>query len=396
MQKNKLAIWFSFLAFVCPGITVAADSCNALLTVGIYNVTQSSSATEGKSLAKSTFCSANYSLNSTTSSVQASIKAAYGLFSGGASGSITDSQIIETQKNVCTSGFNSSIYSNEASNNSWTVYQGALDGWNQCNNLASKGINVEIQAVNTMQAVTVSLSTSLTGIGSKFLGLSQSGLGTSVCKATTAGRAIKLAENMTFNLSSSDKLTVICKRVIKKDSKGNFYANAQTLTFNTSSGILQLPLSGIGSLPRFTVEQAKAEIESAVAAGVAKDVNNQLTNQQNQITALQTKLSNLLLGNSLYVNPTSGNVGINTTNPTSNLHVNGVLTLSDAGGTFKIGSYGAAVCARNVSPSLGACPSGYTAIGVGSVAFDSATGCQSDAGGDVPLVKVAPLCVKTQ
>ncbi len=397
MKIIRLAIFFSLLAFGNSRFSFAADSCNALLTIGIYNVSQSSNANEGNSLAKSTFCSADYSLNSTTSSVQASIKGAYGLFSAGGSASVTDSQIIQAQKNVCTSGFNSSAYSNNASSYSRNIYQGALDAWNQCNTLASKGINFEIQADNTMQAVTVSLSTASTGTNSKFQGLTQTGLGSSICTTTTAtGDVIELKQNTLFTLSSADKLTVICKRKMQKDSSGNLFADAQALIFNTSTGAYQVPLSGIGALAHLTVDQTKSEIQAALSAIIAQKVNSNFADVKKQINNVKSIISNLFQGKSLFIDPTTGFVGINTTNPTSNLNVNGTITISDAGGSFKVGDFGASVCARNVVPSFGACPSGYTPIAVGSIAFGDSTGCQSDRGGDVPLVKVAPLCIKTQ
>ncbi|GAB6141686.1 hypothetical protein JCM14076_24150 [Methylosoma difficile] len=297
MKKNNLAICFSILAFVDPSVGFTADSCNALLTVGIYNVAQSSNANEGESLAKSTFCSADYSLNSTTSSVQASIKGAYGLFSGGASGAVTDSQIIETQRNVCTYGFNSSAYSSEASSYSRNIYQGALDAWNQCNTLASKGLNFEIQTDNTMQGVTVSLSTASTGTTSKFLGLSQTGLGTSVCKTTTTtGELVTLAENTLFTLSSAKKLTVVCKRKMKNDGNGNLFSDAQSLIFNTTTGAYQVPLSGIGSLARSTLDQVKAEIRVAVnndtQTFLANETQNLIKATNDSINATKTELKN--------------------------------------------------------------------------------------------------------
>ncbi|MDP1615406.1 MAG: hypothetical protein Q8L68_06380 [Methylococcales bacterium] len=295
----QFALGLAILASLSlPKTLYAADSCNALLTVGIYNVSQSSSANEGESMAKSTFCSADYSLSSTTSSQQASIKASFmSYFSGGVSGSVSDSQIIETQHNVCTSGFNSSSYSNEASSYSHTIYQGALDAWNQCNALASKGLNFEIQADNTMQGVAVSLSTASTGTSGKFLGLTQVGLGSSVCKTTTAkGQVITLAENTLFNLNSASKLTVICKRNMRTDGSGNLFADDQTLFFNTSTGAYQVPLAGIGSLSRRTVDTIRAQIDDAVETMLANTSNilttkiNSVSNKQN---ALETKVDTL-------------------------------------------------------------------------------------------------------
>lgn len=63
--------------------------------------------------------------------------------------------------------------------------------------------------------------------------------------------------------------------------------------------------------------------------------------------------------------------------------------------TFVSGDYGTAVCARSVTPASGACPSGYTAIGIAEISYGDATSCQSDSHGDVPLVKVRPLCAKS-
>jgi hypothetical protein len=64
------------------------------------------------------------------------------------------------------------------------------------------------------------------------------------------------------------------------------------------------------------------------------------------------------------------------------------------GGTFVVGAYGPETCARNVTPTPGACPAGYSQIGIGNISFTSAVSCQSDAGGDTPMVKLAPLCIK--
>lgn len=56
------------------------------------------------------------------------------------------------------------------------------------------------------------------------------------------------------------------------------------------------------------------------------------------------------------------------------------------------GSYGPAVCARNVTPPMGDCPIGYVPLALAEMTFGDASNCQSDNGGDVPLVKVKPLC----
>lgn len=59
------------------------------------------------------------------------------------------------------------------------------------------------------------------------------------------------------------------------------------------------------------------------------------------------------------------------------------------------GAYGTDVCARSVTPTPGACPTGYTAVGIAGISFTSAVACQSDAGGDTPRVMVSPLCIRS-
>lgn len=58
------------------------------------------------------------------------------------------------------------------------------------------------------------------------------------------------------------------------------------------------------------------------------------------------------------------------------------------------GAYGALACARNVLPAAGACPTGYSQVGIAELSFGDATACQSDAGGDVPAVQVKSLCMR--
>jgi hypothetical protein len=270
---SRLVIMFFTLTSLSFSATLyAADSCSALLRVGIYNISQSSGANQGELLATSTFCQADYSNTATSSAVQAAIKASFlSWFSGGASGGVTNSQIIQTQHNVCTLGYNSSAYSNQASSYSKTIYQGALDAWNMCNALATQGVKFEIQADNTMQGVAVSLSTTATGTSAKFLGLTQTGTGTSVCKNTTStGQVITVADNTVADLSSAGKYTVVCKRNLRADSNGNLFADAQTLFFNTSTGAYQVPLSGIGALTRSTVDQVKSNIQNTLQSRLAK------------------------------------------------------------------------------------------------------------------------------
>jgi hypothetical protein len=237
-------------------------------------------------LAKSTFCSADYSQISKTSAQAANIEAEYGLFSGGAGGSASESEIVTKQSQVCTSGFNSSAYSNQASDYARTVYQGSLDAWNRCQSLADRGLNFEMQSDPALQGVTVTLSAASTGTASTFLGLSQIGSGRSTCKTTLPGRAgslsgqvITVDESTSFRFDSGSKLSIICERDMVSDGKNNLSADAQTLVFNTSTGAYQVPLAAIGRLSPVSVDQATAQIKAALSTDINRvnvDINNKL------------------------------------------------------------------------------------------------------------------------
>lgn len=264
MKKIKRNIWgIAFLAMA--NVAHADNSCDKLLTMGIYNISQSSNSSEGEMLAKSDFCSYDYSLSSTTSSQQAAIEASFlSWFKGRASGGVSKSDIIETQKSVCTSGYNRNIYSNAASSYSRLIYQGALDSFGQCLALQDQGMKLEIQADSTMEGVIVSLATNI-GTKGKFLGLSQIGTGTSACNTVSPkGQIIPVKENTFATLSSASKFTVVCKRNMVADPDGNLSADAQSLVFNTTAGAYQVPLSSIGLLSRSTVDQAKEEIKQVL------------------------------------------------------------------------------------------------------------------------------------
>ena len=57
---------------------------------------------------------------------------------------------------------------------------------------------------------------------------------------------------------------------------------------------------------------------------------------------------------------TGGNVSIGTMDPGTKLHIVGAVTITDPSTTLQLGDWGSYVCARNVEPTPGACPTGYT------------------------------------
>ncbi|WP_155931071.1 hypothetical protein [Methylomonas sp. 11b] len=287
----------ALLTLVFPIISNAnSDSCNALLNVGLYNTTIASSATDAHSLALSTFCSFDYNNSFISSAQSAQIEASYGLFSGGAGGSANRQEIITKQSQVCTSGFNSSAYSNKASSYSQSVYQGTLDAWNKCQQIANKGLVFEVQPTSTMQGIGVSI-TAPSGFDATFFGVNQIGSGTSKCTINENGNVITSIDKNPFKFTASSKVTVICKR--NMDKHGNdLSADQQDLIFVTSADNLTVPLPAIGAFSRVTADKIKEDAITSSnntanqnAQTLFSQINNSTTSLvsslQSQITSLQ-------------------------------------------------------------------------------------------------------------
>lgn len=249
---------FALIMLVNPYVASAAgESCNALLNLGLYNVTQSSSASDGQSLTLSSFCSADYSSSSISSSQSAAIEASYGMFGGSASGSSGRQEIITKQSQLCTSGFDSNKYSNQASDYSKTVYQGALDAWNKCQALANQGLVFDVQPSSTMQGISVSI-TAPTGFAATFYGVTQYGSGQSTCTIMANGKVLPISSARPFKFNASSKVTVTCKREMIVNDQ-DLSADAQDLVFVTSADNLTIPLAAIGSFSRVTADKIKAD-----------------------------------------------------------------------------------------------------------------------------------------
>jgi hypothetical protein len=307
-QRNFLALTIASIIFPTSSFAIDGfNSCNALLTAGIYNTSQSNSSVDSQSVAKSSFCSADYSKVEKGSSQAASIEASYGMFGGGASGSVSSSQITETQRNVCTSGFNSSAYSSQASNFARNVYQGSLDAWNQCQKLSQQGVNFDLQIDQSMQGATVTLSTTSSGSTVNFNGVDQIGLGRSICTTTrnsntgsSTGKVLTVDKTTSLKFNSASKLTITCERQMSSDGKGGLFADAQSLVFNTSAGSYQVPMVTIGLSPRVTVDQAVANLEAGMNTKLEKmktdnqtAINNALTTSTNSINSLVNSVNSL-------------------------------------------------------------------------------------------------------
>ncbi|WP_284195499.1 phage tail protein [Chitinimonas prasina] len=253
MRKIIPAILFVAI----PVASSAAGTCNAILNMGLYNTSAASSSTDAESLALSTFCSADYSNNSTLSTQSAQIEASYGLFSGGAGGNASKQDIITKQSQVCTLGFNSSAYSNKTSGYSKTIYQGSLDAWNKCLQIAAKGLEFSILPSSTLQGITVVI-TAKSGLSAIYYGVEQFGSGTSKCTTMANGKVLNPSASDPFIFSAASNVTITCKRnLIVKGS--DLSADAQDLVFVTSADSMTVPLAAIGNFSRVTADKIKSD-----------------------------------------------------------------------------------------------------------------------------------------
>lgn len=259
-MKKQIAtvVIFSTHSILC----FATDSCNSLLNVGLYNTTQSSNANDAQYLATSTFCQADYSKIDQNSSQALAINAAYGLFSGGLSGSNSSQSIVAKQSQLCTSGFNSNSYSNNASNYSKTIYQGALDAWNKCQQLSNQGLIFSVQPSSTMQGITVSM-TAPPGYSATYYGVTQFGSGTSTCTTMANGKILTPSTTDPFKFDAGNKIIVTCKRNMEKYGE-DLSADAQDLVFVTSSDNLTVPMAPIGKLSRISIEKISSDLLSKI------------------------------------------------------------------------------------------------------------------------------------
>ena len=268
-SNTKMRFRLLFLAamsLTLPFQAWSGESCNALLKLGLYNVTQSSSSIDAQSLVTSTFCSYDYSQISETSSQAATIKAAYGLFSGGASGSTSRQEIITKQSQICTSGYDSSKYISTATAYSKTVYQGSLDAWNKCQAIAAQNLNFNVQPSSTMQGISVSISVP-PGYDAWFYGVAQYGVGHSDCSIFGTNGLLNVTASSPVKVNAASLVTISCAR--QMDRIGNeFIADSQDLVFITSKDNLTVPLASIGSLARATSDQINAQTDGKIKAAI--------------------------------------------------------------------------------------------------------------------------------
>ena len=186
------------------------------------------------------------------------------------------------------------------------VYQGSLDAWNKCQQLANKGLAFEVQPSSTLQGVSVTI-TAPTGLAARFSGVQQYGVGQSNCQTTINGKIINFSKSnpllaVPFKFTAASRLTLNCTR--QMDTVGNdLIADAQDLVFVTSADNLTVPLAEIGSLSRATVDQIKADISASTQSAInqavspiSSNVNSLSANFNNQIPTLQSQVSTLRTG----------------------------------------------------------------------------------------------------
>ncbi len=242
----------------------------------MYNIAQSANASDSQSLITDSFCSADYSKEEKSSAKSAEIRASYGLFSGSASGSVSDASITERQTTLCKAYRADSSYRSSASSYTKSIHQGSLDAFNTCQQIAASntGMKFELIPDSTMQGVAVILSAPI-GNTATLMGIEQIGSGHSICKtqlparnASSAGKQIIVDSNTTVSVAGN-KVTFTCNRELVGDGKGGLYADAQTLVFITTAGDYPVAMAPIGTLSRVSAAQVQSDVLAAVNSTIA-------------------------------------------------------------------------------------------------------------------------------
>ncbi len=308
VSKKRSLFALTLASLIFPTASFAVDgfnSCNALLTAGIYNVSQSSSSTDSETIKKANFCAYDYSKVASGSSQAQGIEASYGPISGGYNTSGSSSSINEKQSSVCGGTFGYDKWISKASQFAQNVNQGSLDAWNRCQALNQQGVNFDLQVDQSMQGATVTLSTTSSGSTINFNGLDQIGLGRSICTTTrnsktgsSTGKVLTVDKTTSLSFNAGSKLTITCERQMSGDGKGGLFADAQTLVFNTSAGSYQVPMVTIGLSPRVSVEQAVANLQADTNTKIAQvKTDNQAAianaSPANSINSLNSSVSSL-------------------------------------------------------------------------------------------------------
>lgn len=306
---------------------IAADGnnpCNELLTLGLYNTTQSSDATQSRSLVTSQFCSAdfskitdnNYQYGKSTNAQTLNIEASYGPVSGSVGSSSSGSNtsvvsrdsIIQKQSELCTKGFNSQEYISNTSDYAKQVYQGSLDAWNQCNNLNASGLKFKTTPSSNLQGITIDLSAMSTGSSLALTGVMQDG-GKTSCTTTLAprnpnarsGNVITVDASTYVPFNNSSTLSISCKREMVDDGLGGQYAEQTNLHFKTSAGTVVVPMAAIGKVPRVAYEKAVADVKDladtkiSTISGSVQNINKLISGNTDSTTIIQNSTLPLLL-----------------------------------------------------------------------------------------------------
>lgn len=244
--------------------------------MGYKNISQSVSDTDTAAAAFRNICTYDYSSSSSAEQNAMNIGVNYldyiGLdFGSSGSGSTTSEKI----RSYCEWWNSQSAYRNYASENTSTIYQGALDAWTQCLALESSGIKTDISPTPDSTAVIVRMWNS-TGNQTNFTGLFQPQLGKATCKLAKGDGSptLEANENTKFVLGpSASTFSCTRKNIIDPKSKQAYYP-ATRLTFavaSTNQINVDLP-----ALKLATVSTSEIKNLMTKVSGLQTSINNHI------------------------------------------------------------------------------------------------------------------------
>lgn len=239
-------------------------NCDSILQNGFYDISQSASREQAESVHKASFCSYDYSSTDISSSTKATIQAEYKFFSASGSYETDDRKVIQTQKQVCTSGFDSSKYLKDTSNYTKTVHDRVVDAWDRCQSLGDKGVIFDLETDATLSGAVVTVITAA-GMQARLLGVSTVGKGKSICVTNVGSGRVPINEDTVMTIDSNTVITITCNRD-KRLEGDDEVMDEQMLVVSTSVGNYTVPFSATTLAGTSTIDLIQREVQGTFDA----------------------------------------------------------------------------------------------------------------------------------